>query len=160
MASLGGAVAYSRMSTQLRQLFHSQCGATKEDISPVTENRSIPQGEDLSYEAWAAFRKQQKQNKGPQITPAPPPKIRGKGPIHEKGRRRRMDSIGVQGNATGAIAVGASITFYPNVRSNKNRRPPLQYGVHLRIQDRPFLPLRWRTPRLNKNRRNIPLPPL
>ena len=69
MASLGGAVDYSRMSTQLRQLFHSQGGATKEDIFPVTENRSIPQGGDLSYEAWAAFRKQQKQSYGEKVHP-------------------------------------------------------------------------------------------
>ena len=56
MASLGGSVDFARMKQQLRQLFHRPNSATKEDIFPVTEEKPVSRGEDLSYEAWVAYR--------------------------------------------------------------------------------------------------------
>ena len=85
------------------------------------------------------FESNKNKMRGPKIPPAPLPNLRGKSPNRKKGRRRRMDSIGARGAATGVIAVGAGTTFYPNVRSNKNLRPPLRRRAHLRIQDRLFL---------------------
>ena len=135
-------------------------GRPKETFSRFLKIGRYHKGRICHMKPGRPFESNKNEIRGPRITPAPPLNPPEKGPIPEKGRKRRMDSIGVQGNVTGAIAVGASITFYPNVRSNRNRRPPLQYGVRPRTRDRPFPPFRWNTPRLNKNRRNIPLPPL
>ena len=64
MASLGGTADFAGMKQQLRQLFHQPNSVTKEDIFPATEEKSVSRGEDLSYEAWVAYRNKQKQSTG------------------------------------------------------------------------------------------------
>ena len=56
MASLGGNVEYGRMTKQLRQLFQSPNAVTKGDIFRVIEDRALQKEDDVSYEAWLAFR--------------------------------------------------------------------------------------------------------
>ena len=89
MASLGGSVEFNRMTKRLRQLFHSPNSLTKEDISPVIEEKSPPQGEDLSYEAWAAFRKQQKRNTGTSNSNRSSSKSAGKKSKSQKGSQEK-----------------------------------------------------------------------
>ena len=156
MASLGGSVEFNRMTKQLRQLFRSPNSTTKEDISPAIEERSPPQGEDLSYEAPAAFRKQQKQRTGPPLPIAHPRNLQGKSPNRRKGRRGKMDLIGELGTAIGVIAVGVNITSSPNVRLNRSRKLLPRRRPHLRIHDRLPPQSPWRIPRRRINRRNTP----
>ena len=72
MASLGGSVDFPRMKQQLRQLFHHPKSVTKEDVFSVAEELQAHSDEDLSYEAWLASRKQQKQPAGAGIVSRSP----------------------------------------------------------------------------------------
>ena len=55
---------FCRMKQQLRQLSHHPNSVTKGDIFSLTEEKSVSRGEDLSYEAWVAYRNKQKQPTG------------------------------------------------------------------------------------------------
>ena len=90
MASLGGSVDFSRMKQQLRQLFHQSNSATKDDVFSMAEETTASPGEDLSYEAWAAYRKKQKQPAGTGAAPRPSSKNgNGKKPKAPKGGQEK-----------------------------------------------------------------------
>ena len=152
MASLGGSVDFSRMKQQLRQLFHHPNSVTKEDISPVMEGKSVSRGEDLSYEAWAAFRNKQKQSPGA----ASASRSSSKGGAGKKSKSPK----GAQEKMAVEVKTGEVKTiFCPNVQPSRNGRPRFRYLLLLRTLDRLFPPLLWRTPRRMLTRRNIHFPP-
>ena len=78
MTSLGGTVDFARVTQHPRQLFNQSNSATREDISPVTEEPSEPRPEDLSYEAWVAYHQKRKQT-AVAGTPSRPQSKGGKG---------------------------------------------------------------------------------
>ena len=125
------------MTRELRQLFHPLNMVTKEGSFPVTEDRSAPQGDDLSYEAWAAFRNKQKQTAGAMNAPRSSSKSGGSKSKPQKGAREKMDLIGALGNATGVTAVEANTTFYPNVQLSRSLKPLFRRTSRPRIRDRP-----------------------
>ena len=87
MASLGGQIDFTRASKQLRQLFQpTNLAATTEPPPPQTE--------DLSYEAWLAFKKAINNEPGVQVLPVPPTNPWGgsrpkKGEQEKNGSNRR-----------------------------------------------------------------------
>ena len=145
MASLGGSVDFSRMKQQLRQLFHQSNSVTKEDVFSMAEETTASPGEDLSYEAWAAYRKNQKQNTGASAASRSSSKNgKGKKSKSPKGEQEKMDLIGALGNATAVMAAAVNSIFYPNAPRSRTRRRPLRRPLLLRTLDRPFPPLPWR----------------
>ena len=159
MASMGGSVDFARMKQQLRQLRHQPNSVTKEDIFPAMEEKTVSRGEDLSYEAWAAYRNKQKQSSGAGAPPAPPPKVAmGRSPSPRKGGRKKTALIGALGNAVVVMVVEVNTIFCPNVPPSRNGRHRLRRPLPLRPLDRPFPPAPWRIPRRLLTLRNIRLP--
>ena len=160
MASLGGSVDFSRMKQQLRQLFHHPNSVTKEDVFSVAEEQPVPQDEDLSYEAWVAYRKKQKQPAGTGAAPRPSSKNgNGKKPKAPKGGQEKMVLTGALGNVIVVMVVEVNTIFCPSVPQKWGKRCQLRRLLHLRLRVRPFLPLRWRIPRKMSIRYNILFPP-
>ena len=160
MASLGGSVDFSRMKQQLRQLFHHPNSVTKEDIFSVAEEKPVSQDEDLSYEAWVAYRKKQKQSTGAGAASRPSSKSgNGKKSKSPKGGQEKTALIGALGNAIVVMAVEANTIFCPNVPPRRNGRRQLRRPLPLRTLDRLFPPSPWRIPRRMLTRRNTHSPP-
>ena len=91
MASLGGQIDFARLSKQLRQLFQPTNSAAKEAILRVTTESTQPQIEDLSYEAWLAYKNGNQQRTGSKGIPRAPSKPRTKkGGRGKKGCNRRI----------------------------------------------------------------------
>ena len=57
MASVQGSLDYPLLAKQMRQISHPVGGVRKEDILNISADAGGTEEEDLSYEAWIAFRK-------------------------------------------------------------------------------------------------------
>ena len=78
MASMAGNVDFVRAPNQLRQLFRAPNAVAKEDILHVTEESAQLAPDDLSYDAWLAYRKAGEQRTGEKGAARPSHKAPGK----------------------------------------------------------------------------------
>ena len=149
------------MKQQLRQLFHHPNSVTKEDVFSMTEETAASPGEDLSYEAWVAYRKKQKQPTGTGAAPRHSSKNgNGKKPKAPKGGQEKMVLTGALGNVIVAMIVEVNTILCPSVPPNREKRCQLRCPLPLRLRARPFPPSRWRISRKMSTRYNILFPPL
>ena len=89
MASLGGQIDFARSSKQLRQLFQPTNSAAKGEILRVTTESTQAQIEYLSYEAWSAYKKGNRQQTGGKGAPRSPSKSSGKKSRTKKGEQEK-----------------------------------------------------------------------
>ena len=126
MASLGGTVVFARITQQLRQLFNQSNPATKEDISPVTEEPAESRPEDLSYEAWVSYHQKRKQK----AVAGTPPRSQTKG---GKGKKTKNPKGGSEKNGfnrrTGernrCFGCGSEYHLLPQCPNKQERKAPV-----------------------------------
>ena len=123
MASLGGSVDFARTKQQLRQLFHQSNSVTNEDIFPATEEKTGLRGEDLSYEAWAAYRNKQKQSSGAGAALRPSSKgDNGKKSKSPKGGQEKNGFNRRTGERNRCYGCGSEYHLLPKCPSKQDRR--------------------------------------
>ena len=77
MASVQGSLDYPLLAKQMRQISQPVGGVRKEDILNISADAGGTDDEDLSYEAWVAFRKAARSRKDSTQGTRPRPKSRG-----------------------------------------------------------------------------------
>ena len=113
------------MKQQLRQLFHHPNSVTKEDIFSVAEEKPVSQDEDLSYEAWVAYRNKQKQPTGAGAASRPSSKNgNGKKPKVPKGGQEKNGFNRRTGERNRCYGCGSEYHLLPKCPTKQERKAP------------------------------------
>ena len=138
MASMGGIVAFGRMTKQLRQLLQAPNAATKEDILQVSETSALLPGEDLSYEARLAYRKGNKQRSGAPSAPRASSKSAGKKPKPQKGEQEKNGFNRRTGERNRRYRCGSEYYPMPKCPKNQENKVPAQLSTPPSAPRSPF----------------------
>lgn len=126
MTSLGGAVDFARVTQHLRQLFNQSNSATKEDIFPVTEEKSDQRPEDLSYDAWVAYHQRRKQSTaGGSASRSHSKAGKGKKPKTPKGGREKNGFNRRTGERNRCYGCGSEYHLLPKCPNKQERKAPV-----------------------------------
>ena len=116
MASMGGSVEFNRIRSSFVSYSTLQTRRQQRIFFRRLKKSPRHRVRICRMRPGRPFGSNKNRMRGPPTPTAPLRNLQGESQNPKKGRRRRMDSTGVPGNAIGVIAVGVNITFSPNAR--------------------------------------------